>query len=76
VLFWRGRLSVSSKQGNVKRCLPAFRVWEVWVGKDWRRFQGLIAVNEFVQWLRRGVGRANEDSPSCMPGCCWLCARN
>ena len=57
MLFWRGRLSVSSKQGNVKLCLPAFRVWEVWVGKDWRRFQGLIAVNEFVQWLRRGVGK-------------------
>jgi hypothetical protein len=37
--------------------LPSFRVWEVWVGKDWRRFQGLVAVNEFVQWLRRGVGK-------------------
>jgi hypothetical protein len=39
VLFWRGRLSVSSKQGDVTLYLPAFRVWEVWVGKDWRRFQ-------------------------------------
>jgi hypothetical protein len=39
VLFWRSRLSVSSKQGDVMLYLPAFRVWEEWVGKDWRRFQ-------------------------------------
>ena len=50
MLFWRGRLSVSGKQGDVKLCLPVFRVWDVWVGKDWRRFQRLMAVNEFVQW--------------------------
>jgi hypothetical protein len=27
VLFWRGRLSVSSKQGDVTLYLPAFRAW-------------------------------------------------
>jgi hypothetical protein len=45
VLFWRGGLSVSSKQGDVTLCLPALRVWEVWVGKDWRLFQDPGALN-------------------------------
>jgi hypothetical protein len=60
VLFWRGRLSVSSRQGDVTLYLPAFRVREVWSEKTGAasRIQGLIAVNEFVPWLWRGADRA------------------
>ncbi len=48
------------RQQQARECEAVFASlsgMEVWVGKDWRRFQGLIPVNEFVQWLRRGVGK-------------------
>jgi hypothetical protein len=57
VLFWRGRVSVSSKQGDVTLYLPAFGYGRYGSEKTGAasRIQGLIAVNEFVPWLRRGA---------------------
>ena len=56
MLFWRGRLSVSSKQGDVTLYYQPFWDGEVLMGKAGApsRIYGLIAVNEFVQGLRRG----------------------
>jgi hypothetical protein len=43
VLFRWVRLSVSSKQGDVTRIGQPLWYGEVWVGKDWHRFQDLGA---------------------------------
>ncbi len=60
--FWRGRLSVSSKQGDVSLYYQTFWDGEVLMGKAGApsRIYGFIGVNEFVQWCcsgEDGIGR-------------------
>jgi hypothetical protein len=68
VLFRWGRLSIGSKQGDVTLCYQPFCDGEVLMGKASApsRIYGLIAVNEFVQGLRRGscvVAHPGRDQP-------------
>ena len=70
MLFRRGRLSIGSKQGDVTLSYQPFCDGEVLMGKASApsRIYGLIAVNEFVQGLRRGGCVVASGTRSAPPG--------